>query len=636
MFQIGALVSSCLTLTATYDATRFVGISQASRGASMRFKRKSAVAVAGLILSLLGVTSPSLATIVLDQANDQGFGNLRYNGGSPNLTWQQGITAGQSGKLNSVDLYFWGAGNIELQLSSGAPWNQSPQYSRQISVSAGWNTVDVSQASLNLSVGQQFSLGLHGLGLASDFDPAFSGTVLTDSYLGGSLYLNGSQFVPQDRYDMGFRTYVETASGPPSLPPVTPPPTGITIDGLATFDPSKPTVVITHGWQPTPFGDPRTWVDQMASALDQAAAGGAGSVNILRVFWDDAKTLSLSEATAEVGNVGQQLANALKGVLGNATAGLQFIGHSLGTHVNAHASNALTHAGYTVNQFTILDRPFASFGPFREDIDQAIFRNLLEKDRVTWVDNYFGNSIILPPSTGETFQGTALAFDHLYAGANHTDVHQQYANTIVAGAACGGEGGFGCSIISGNFASRPAASFWDPLLSNATQSSNLININSATWSVINCNIGGSGFASCQEGSPAYLWSDSFNIASNDKFLSFDFEWFDKGDGDWLTLHFDDILLYSFSGQSFPGSGKINSGLIPISHLSGRTGQMLFTLNSVGLPNADLSIGNIKTYGSLTSSVPEPETYALMILGFGFLGSIMRRRSSRLTPHISWA
>lgn len=74
---------------------------------------------------------------------------------------------------------------------------------------------------------------------------------------------------------------------------------------------------------------------------------------------------------------------------------------------------------------------------------------------------------------------------------------------------------------------------------------------------------------------------------------------------------------------------MNSGLIPISHLSGRTGQMLFTLNSVGLRNADLSIGNLKTYGALTNSVPEPQTYALMILGFGLLGSLMRRKTSRL-------
>lgn len=174
----------------------------------MRNFLSAALACCGLAAAIAGATSPAHAIVVLDQSNDQHFGNLQYNGGSSSLTWQQGITAGRSGQLDAVDLYFWESGRIEFQLSGQSPWQAHPDYKRTISVDVGWNRVNVSDANLFVQSGQQFSVGLQGLG--DTFEPTFGGTHIADNYVGGAIYLNGSEFRPDLHYDMGFRTYVDS------------------------------------------------------------------------------------------------------------------------------------------------------------------------------------------------------------------------------------------------------------------------------------------------------------------------------------------------------------------------------------------------------------------------------------------
>jgi hypothetical protein len=407
-----------------------------------------------------------------------------------------------------------------------------------------------------------------------------------------------------------------TTSPLPLPPPPGAAPNPIILLTPYPLDPTKPTVVITHGWQPFSAYNAAApdWVSQMASRIQSLGA------NVITPVWRDAFTITgtgsaLSGAATQVANQGRLLANglltdqSLSSIIRNR-AGIHFLGHSLGSLVNAYAANVLTQQGVHVDQFTILDRPFGqgtrpesirNVIPF--DADGPIFRKLLPQGDVTWVDNYFGTDDTIPPATGAGLL-PALAFNHPYDGANHTGVHERYYATIPATkpstATCPVDGGFLCSITGGGFSKRQPFD-WNPRRQSNPFSApaHPLSINPTDWLAHNCQIGNN-TAACKEGSPAYLWLPNFQVKANELFLSFDFQWPNTGDGDWLTLHFGDQLLVSFSGAAFKGSDFITA-FIPIGQFSGKTNQLLFTLNNAGAPNAEINIRNI----NLTTFISAP-------------------------------
>jgi len=95
-------------------------------------------------------------------------------------------------------------------------------------------------------------------------------------------------------------------------------------------------------------------------------------------------------------------------------------------------------------------------------------------------------------------------------------------------------------------------------------------------------------------------------------LSFDFDFLNLGDGDWLTVFFEDRLLWSFTGTDFFGDEM--RAVIDISEFAGQSGMFYFTLNSVGDRNADLLISNIEfsSYIAAGAEVPEPSSSALVL------------------------
>lgn len=445
-----------------------------------------------------------------------------------------------------------------------------------------------------------------------------------------------------------------------------------------SWDPAIPTVVVTHGWEnkddrSKPLEEGVKWAFDMKDAIGDRA-------NVIIWGWKDAFTkdlnlftetspTSLGEdvksilapqlrlAAAAVADQGKQLAKKLvelahdfgEGILDD----LHFVGHSLGTLVNAYAVNDLTSSGKTIAQFTILDRPFGNGGGadilFDSasttdisvagfDLDGPMFRTLLPIGAVKFVDNYYGDASVIaslllrhaPPTGAPLYLTNAL--NQLIPGADHNTIHDWYQCSVMefnlSESLCSpyqdsrfrGDGGYYW------VRDHPEAAQWSPLDPfSPTTSDDLFNHPDA-WLKHNCDVNLRivfDEMNCREGSPAYLWQNAFHIPDNALYLSFEIKWSNLGDGDWLGLLFGDQRLFSFLGDTASVDEWFNSGLIPLAGLGGKTDQLLFALNSVGERNAEFSIRNLRILSSPDQSVPEPESLLLVLTSLG-LGWILRR------------
>jgi len=130
---------------------------------------------------------------------------------------------------------------------------------------------------------------------------------------------------------------------------------------------SRPTVLFTHGWQPLGVDRRQMWscvstdcdgdkvVHPVADLLAQEL-----TVNRLQFTWSGAGHRLPESALPYVTDAATALYSLLQVRLGTAYAKpIHFVGHSLGTVVNAYAAASFLRAqtGVTQAQFTALDRP---------------------------------------------------------------------------------------------------------------------------------------------------------------------------------------------------------------------------------------------------------------------------------------
>lgn len=139
------------------------------------------------------------------------------NGGSILWEWQQGVTTGIAGRLAQIDVFVHIFPNdpppvpTELSVNVGAPWQtDADEWSIIATLNEGWNSFDVTAASIDLTVGTQFVIGVHGQGVGVAFNPGIGWSFNDDPYTGGGLFLNSDG----SGSDMTFRTYVEPVPEP--------------------------------------------------------------------------------------------------------------------------------------------------------------------------------------------------------------------------------------------------------------------------------------------------------------------------------------------------------------------------------------------------------------------------------------
>lgn len=171
---------------------------------------------------------------------------------------------------------------------------------------------------------------------------------------------------------------------------------------------------------------------------------------------------------------------------------------------------------------------------------------------------------------------------------------------------------------------HPAAQLYDALGNPLTNTGTPIgSVSFAGWGAIDATTSGTS-ATLTEASPAYLWQ-TLTIPANADYLSFDQYWSRLGDGDRLLLWFNDSLLWDYLGTDFNSPDFVSSGPVWLTGLSGETGQLLFELQSVGAPNAQVSINNLRYFETAPVTVPEPPTMALLV---GALAILLAYNNSR--------
>lgn len=401
---------------------------------------------------------------------------------------------------------------------------------------------------------------------------------------------------------------IEVPKPQPTLPSI--PPSAPTA-GVPDLTPgsSDTVVVIVHGFQHA--GDTPDWIYKMRDEIVEQYPG----TQVVTWLWHDAfgSLADFDVAYAQTAQQGVELAAYLQSI---SAEKVHLIGHSLGTRVNAYAALELEERGISVEHVTVLDRPFGVV-PIQDAKERAILTYTL-KD-VDFVDNYYGgdhNPLGGFPAVGGPLAGVVNVE---LLDRDHSGVHQFYNGTIGSSTSPG----FIWSTVASGPPGQSELNF-DLTPSNVYD----INFDNSQWKTANSTVNAIlNEAVLVEGSPAYLWID-LGIPEDVLFLAFEFRWGAPGDGDYLTVHFDDILLFAFLWTEAVGMDYIWSGFLDIGEYAGTTGQLLFSLNSVGNSNSQIHVRDVSLFTLRAASVDEPQTGPILLAGLSLLILVRLARSSK--------
>lgn len=323
------------------------------------------------------------------------------------------------------------------------------------------------------------------------------------------------------------------------------------------FDPSKPTVVVTHGWQDSGFFDKTVYtggfsnIDFSRKMYDAVKfrenKPDPEDYNVIMVSWEDAFTDAFGTAQASAvleplaKAAGLKLATDLDVLFGDGyKEPIHFIGHSLGSVLNNRAVETLTRRNYTIDQVTVLDAPLIGTTVNRTD-----FKALTSNKAVTYVDNYYGafSPVLQNSAFGLKIKGTEEDGGYFY-DTDHTGVWERYSQTVNGAPLA--DGGFLYSAAledQGLFSQRPGAEVAKPVFDFVpADMTSLLELNAVFDTKTTT-------ASVFEGSDGYILL-GFEKMFGAEALSFDFELVNAGDGDMFEFALNNVLQDVFVGSLF--------------------------------------------------------------------------------------
>ena len=147
------------------------------------------------------------------------------------------------------------------------------------------------------------------------------------------------------------------------------------------IDPSRPTIVITHGWNPLPNQIHTTFASSAAATI-KCRCGD--SYNLLSWDWNAVRVSPFNDEPLRIGKEqGRMMACALRARCVDPTR-THIIGHSLGTIAVAQAAACLCDLG-PMAQITLLDPP--------ETYHEQLFCELRPTAHAQIVENYWSPGI---------------------------------------------------------------------------------------------------------------------------------------------------------------------------------------------------------------------------------------------------
>lgn len=218
---------------------------------------------------------------------------------------------------------------------------------------------------------------------------------------------------------------------------------------------SKMTIVLTHGWRSDPF----QWAQSMANGL--VVSPGPNTPNVLAWDWQPQAATPLTptgliNAMSKTGEQGEQLGAALAQAFPGYQHPIHFIGHSLGTLVNATAANYLHEMpaqafDWQRTHVTLLDDAelvnvggvIVTYGYTVSGFDGSIDNRVVSQGWVSpiprysaWIDNY----ISLVGDYHAEAVNVNLKRGPFYHGANvvalHGYAYDWYGKTVITPDAC--------------------------------------------------------------------------------------------------------------------------------------------------------------------------------------------------------
>jgi pimeloyl-ACP methyl ester carboxylesterase len=430
---------------------------------------------------------------------------------------------------------------------------------------------------------------------------------------------NSSGFVDSEKV----RCFVTSSTSPPVTP-------SVISSFLGEFNPSYPTVLITHGWQPGKNyvqGQFPEWMTDLRIQIQNRKSG----VNVLLYSWPEAFTpdgpllsellpQNANQAFSGVDSAGQALANHLNRLIDRSYDGkFHVIGHSFGTFVN---HKALSLIGRRIDQVTLLDSPtkLASTHYYNSwDISQYFFIQNFDWSlggRVGYLDNYYSDAVF-PIGMGTALSG-ARPGDGGYRvpGTRHDTIHTVYYNNTVSALSPFSHGFKDSVIISDQFSWTPPKPIGNvAVLATAITS----DVKVATGFVERTLSAAGGYIrnifrlSTSASSPAMSFSDQEDFApvaaSTATFetsaMDFDITVPESSDSlsfeclipvyaseDWILCTFNDQVVFKFLCENFYGD-EFQRIEIPISMFRGQAGVLRFTVNSVGASETEVNLTNFK-------------------------------------------
>jgi pimeloyl-ACP methyl ester carboxylesterase len=454
-------------------------------------------------------------------------------------------------------------------------------------------------------------------------------------------------------------TSMQPASSLTTLDPAGPSDLGVLVNGSFVYGNSSlindadPTIVISHGWDSSPSA-----FLSFAETLQSANS----NVNILVWNWSEAADsgLNLGGAAAYAPYEGQALGTALASDLGDTyNKPVQFIGHSLGTIVNAQAIQTLHTDDSSLTAANTQDTLFDDAGVVASWLNTIPVGGT---NAALTIDNYIS-------AVGQIHsQATNVVLDQP-AGMSYVAFHSYpiswYANTvdnsgapsqvgynisITTGSSPGNisnlyyEGATNETVtsISGSAASAIVAERDAAELASGASPVDTTPVGSLTAALVTGTIEISGSVNVSLGAgqtpviqlvkyaPAYAWLP-IAIPTDAKDMQFNFEFSNLSSGDWLSLGIGSTSLFALQDEFAVDGQQDTSTPIDVSQWAGQDVNLFLGLIPA---DGDNDGGSVTVSDISFQGVPEPSTWMLLTASMIGLTLLRRSRKAILNPHMA--